>query len=223
MPQARLTLTIPEGVWVGRLTRQYDTVSVRVLAAIRNGDGGVALAKVTGQELRPFLHEINADETVAAFDILSHREDEALVQVETGLPMLLDAACESGIPLNLPFTVRGGEAVWSLTASHDRLSAFHDTLEEYGIAFIVDSVSGEYDRPEALTPHQREVIQTAVRMGYYDTPRQCTQEELADELGLAKSTCSESLHRAEEHVIKHYLTEPEGALGDARRSPKLAV
>lgn len=45
----------------------------------------------------------------------------------------------------------------------------------------------------------------AVEAGYYDTPRTCTLTELADEVGLAKSTCSEILHRAEEIIVKEFI------------------
>lgn len=42
-------------------------------------------------------------------------------------------------------------------------------------------------------------MNAVIERGYYDTPRRCTLTELADELDLAKSTCSERLHRAEEN------------------------
>jgi hypothetical protein len=44
----------------------------------------------------------------------------------------------------------------------------------------------------------------AIDRGYYDTPRQTTLVELADDVGIAKSTCSEILHRVEERVMKEY-------------------
>ncbi|WP_396890915.1 helix-turn-helix domain-containing protein [Natronomonas sp.] len=49
------------------------------------------------------------------------------------------------------------------------------------------------------------MLSTVADRGYYDTPRRCTQEDLADALGIAKSTCSETLHRAEEWVIKRFI------------------
>jgi predicted DNA binding protein len=51
------------------------------------------------------------------------------------------------------------------------------------------------------------VLLTAVECGYYDTPRECSLTELAGELGVAKSTCSETLHRIEEVVVKRFVRE----------------
>lgn len=47
----------------------------------------------------------------------------------------------------------------------------------------------------------------AVEAGYYDTPRDCTLTDLAETVGLAKSTCSETLHRAEGQIIKQFVAE----------------
>jgi predicted DNA binding protein len=54
------------------------------------------------------------------------------------------------------------------------------------------------------------VLVQAVEQGYYDTPRGCTLTELSDELGLAKSTLSERLHRVEEKVVKEFLAGLDG-------------
>ncbi len=50
-------------------------------------------------------------------------------------------------------------------------------------------------------------MRTAVEEGYYDTARTCSLTELAGEVGIAKSTCSETLHRAEETVIKQFIED----------------
>jgi hypothetical protein len=46
--------------------------------------------------------------------------------------------------------------------------------------------------------------------GYYDTPRDCPLTELADELEIAKSTCSGTLHRAEETIVKRFVAQQAG-------------
>jgi len=39
---------------------------------------------------------------------------------------------------------------------------------------------------------------------YYDTQREVSLSELANEFGIAKSTCSEVLHRAEGTIVKEF-------------------
>nr|WP_265472954.1 helix-turn-helix domain-containing protein [Halohasta litchfieldiae] len=60
---------------------------------------------------------------------------------------------------------------------------------------------------QLLSEKQQELVLEAVDRGYYDTPRDCTLTELADAVGIAKSTCSETLHRAEETIIEHFIED----------------
>jgi predicted DNA binding protein len=138
---------------------------------------------------------------------MQHAENTAIVQFETSDPLLLLSIQESGAPLELPLTIQGGEAVLELTASRDRLSAFGQRLEAFGLSYTLDRVYDAVETPDLLTDQQRRLLVTAVEEGYYDTPRECTLTELAQVVGLAKSTASVTLHRAEERVLKEFAAE----------------
>ena len=64
---------------------------------------------------------------------------------------------------------------------------------------------GEYDRRRSparpLTDRQREVLDVAVDRGYYEVPREATLDDLAAELGVAPSTVSDHLRKAESAVL----------------------
>ncbi|WP_232702462.1 helix-turn-helix domain-containing protein [Halobacterium wangiae] len=64
---------------------------------------------------------------------------------------------------------------------------------------------GEYDRfrtPAApLTDRQREVVETATELGYYEVPREATLDDVAAELDVAASTVSDHLRKAEAEVM----------------------
>jgi predicted DNA binding protein len=95
---------------------------------------------------------------------------------------------------------------WELTASHYRLSTLGEQLDEFGIKFDVEYVRDQHGGAQKLlTDRQLRLLTTAVEDGYYDTPRKISLTELADDLGIAKSTASETLHRAEEKVVKQHI------------------
>ncbi len=109
-----------------------------------------------------------------------------------------------------------GEAVWEISAPQERLSELGEQLEAFGIPFDLVSIHQSIDTESLLTDDQYDLLETAVSEGYYDTPRTCTLTELAEAVGLAKSTTSEKLHRAEGKVMKRSF-RPPGA-GRTRRA-----
>ena len=131
------------------------------------------------------------------------------MQFETDQPMLLMAAQDSGIPLEMPFELSNGSAVWELTASSDRLSALGTQLRAFGISFSIDYIQQEVGTSQLLTDSRSETVETAIEHGYYNTPRTCSLTGLAEELDRAKSTVSETLHRAESKIIKQYADHSE--------------
>ena len=60
-----------------------------------------------------------------------------------------------------------------------------------------------------LSEPQREALMLAVRMGYYDIPRGCTTEDLANELGISDQAVTERLRRAIGTFGRHTLLTPE--------------
>jgi DNA-binding CsgD family transcriptional regulator len=54
-----------------------------------------------------------------------------------------------------------------------------------------------------LTARQREVLATARELGYYETPRRATHEDVADRIGLSVGTVTEHLQKIEARVFEH--------------------
>lgn len=208
MPRARLTLTIPEGVWIGDISRRHPDAAFRVLAALTDdGGGGTGLVEIRAPDADAVVAALRSADEVVELTCLQCGDREALVQFETTFPLLLLPVQGSGTPLELPFTLEDGRAVWEVKAPRDRLSALGEQLDEFGIPFQVDFVRREVETEQLLTDRQLRLLTRAEERGYYDTPRGCSLTELADELGMAKSTASETLHRAEGKVIKQFLQQ----------------
>jgi predicted DNA binding protein len=78
-----------------------------------------------------------------------------------------------------------------------------------GLETSVERV-GEFDSPPAepradLTDRQREVVETAVAVGYYRVPREATAAVVAAELDLDPSTVSEHLRKAEARLAQAFV------------------
>ena len=55
---------------------------------------------------------------------------------------------------------------------------------------------------DELTDRQREVVSLAIKRGYYDPNSNVKLKDLADELGMARSTLGEHIKRAEYEIMK---------------------
>jgi predicted DNA binding protein len=58
---------------------------------------------------------------------------------------------------------------------------------------------------ESVTPRRRKVLNKALEAGYFDIPRGSTLQEIADELGIAKTTASQHLRKAEKSIMQFFI------------------
>jgi hypothetical protein len=207
MPHAELTVTLPAEVWIGELSRQFPDATFRVLSAVPRDEEGFGLVDVSSDDPDALLSAMADAPTLTAVDLIRRDGDSVLVQFETTEPLLLASVQAAGVPLSLPLEIVDGRASLELTASRDRISALGSALDAMGLAYSLDRLYESVETASPLTPNQREVLLAAVRDGYYDTPRRTTLTELAESLDVAKSTLSETLHRAEEAVIKAFISD----------------
>lgn len=100
--------------------------------------------------------------------------------------------------------------------AHETLSAFTDHCKDAQIELEMLRVYNPTE-PDAgpwygVTDPQREAMELAVQMGYYDIPRGCTTNELAAELGISDQAVTERLRRAIVTLASHTLI-PEDSEG----------
>ncbi len=209
MPTATLAVTIPESVWIAELSTRFPEATWRVLAALPDGETGVGLVEITAENIATVLSQLDDTGGVRIFEVLHRGENRALVQFETDEPLVLLSMRNSRAPFEPPVTVRDGVATLNITASRDRLSSLGEQLRTFGLEFDVRSIHTSADDDSVVSEEQRRLIETALERGYYDTPRECTLTELADHLGIAKSTASERLHRAEGAIIRAFADDTE--------------
>lgn len=121
-----------------------------------------------------------------------------------------------------------GAAITSLTADPESARIVVETPEAVGERTVVDAVAEQYDRPtllatrgvDAATPlgtsratvgtqftdRQRQVAAVAYHAGYFDSPRRCTGEEVADVLGISPQAFYQHLRRMERTLFDQVVT-----------------
>lgn len=96
----------------------------------------------------------------------------------------------------------------TMVGKHEELS---ERIREYSAADAEPLLRmlGDYQGPsralDTVTPRQREVLETAFEMGYFDVPRATTTAEIGAELDLDPSTVREHLRRAQRNLLSDIL------------------
>lgn len=93
------------------------------------------------------------------------------------------------------------ELVSTLRDVYDRV-----TLRRVGPIDGTDACERVVVNLSRLTDRQRDVLRTAVEMGYFEYPRGATMTEIADELGINDSTLSQHLVAAQSKILTHILS-----------------
>jgi len=204
MVQASLTLTVPDGTWIGAVSRQFPDARFQVRSA-QSCDGlGVGFVELLADDPDAVVDELADADDVHTVEVFHSDGDRALVQIEADAPVLLRVLDRTGVPVEMPFEIADGEVDWQVTTTRNRLSDLAEELDRSEVGYMVEHVRDETSFEDVLTERQQQVLESAIDAGYYDSPRQTTQEALAADLDMAKSTCSEILHRAEERVVKQF-------------------
>ncbi len=207
MAQARLLAQLPDGPWVSEVSREFPDARFQVLTATPGDGAGFALVRITAPDVDAILDAMEAHDTLAEVSVMAADEGMVTVQIEAGAPLLLVAAQQSGIPIEMPVEIQNGIARIDVTGEHDRVAEFGKQLRAMGLEFDVEYVQQRTNPGGSLTERQRELLFAAVELGYYDVPRECTLTELAEHVGIAKSTCSETLQRVERTIVREFVDD----------------
>lgn len=210
MPEAQLTIELPERVWIAEVSSAYPDATFRILAAVPGDSTGYALVRVSSVNVSEIVSDMQDHAQITDLTVVQRSDAQATIQFDTTVPLLLFCSQASGLPFTLPVDIVDGEATVEVTGSTDRLAALGDQLRSYCFDFRVEYVHEHVHTSQLLSDRQREVVRTAIERGYYDSPRRCTLTELAEILGIAKSTCSETLQRVEGTIIKQFVSDMNG-------------
>jgi predicted DNA binding protein len=222
MTEARLRVTLPESTLIGDLSRSFPAATVSILTALPDDAAACACLQVETRKPDAVLTAVETHDHTTECSLIQQSDRKATIQIETTRPLVVQSiAKQAGLPIELPLQISDGEATVDITGTHNRVSEFSSQLTAHGIDFQIEYIRERLHTEQLLSAKQHELLETAVEMGYYDTPRNCTLTELAAAVGIAKSTCSEIIHRAEETVIKDFIDE--GSLpGQADTQPPIS-
>lgn len=198
---------------LGRTLSVDLDVTITLEEVIPTGNRAMPYFWVSGETLDEFEEAIEADPTVEEIHQHLRLTDSALYRAkwaEQVQSLLYSIAEEEGTILDGV----GSSGTWQFTLrfpDRQSLSNFRERCSDLGISLDVKRVysvsADQIDMEYGLTAKQRETLITALEQGYFQVPRETTQQELAEALGVQSSSASETLRRAMAELIANTLLE----------------
>lgn len=171
--------------------------------------GGESLSVTTVSE--PIDELLDREDAVEWYERLDASGDSVTYLCKTGVPDLPPSATPPGTELSVQTVRPNGVGGFTLTlvGTHEAISSELGGCGDGHPPVTLERLA-EYEGPtegrDRLTPRQREVVETAHELGYYEVPREATAADVADRLDLDRSTVTEHLQRAERRLVSAALT-----------------
>lgn len=164
-----------------------------------------------GADLDAFEAAVEADPTVDVGECYTQLEGRRLYRMQ-----ITDAAEVVSYPMWVELGAEQLEAQWREGWWHNRmrfpdreaLVACRQWCADNGFDFELDRIYADevLDPTEPrLTTEQREVLQVAYDMGYFEIPRAVSMAEVADALEISSQAVSERLRRAHQLLIEEFV------------------
>ena len=155
------------------------------------------------------LEEFEKNEAFELSGIIEQKEGMVLTKAYARGPVAMLVHDNPEIWLQTPTQVTSSHGLFmTVHGTTKGLKRFRDDISELLPPSIKIRISKDLKADWIAAPQlpnrRKEVMELAVKLGYYSTPRKCTQRDLADALGVRQGTIAEHLQSAESMIIQSW-------------------
>ncbi|NHI92372.1 MAG: hypothetical protein EAX96_07695 [Candidatus Lokiarchaeota archaeon] len=199
--EGRINIKLPSGKWISDLSNEFPNYIFNITSmSLINNDICNILVEIKGDKFSSLLKKIKDHSSVSESSTISVSSSTVLVNVKTQEPLLLNLFNKEEIIVKYPITIKDGWAEWVFFASRERITSLFEDLKTKKIEIELKSIGKPHDR-KILTERQREILDVALKSGYFEIPRRITLNKLAEKLNIAPSTLSEMIRKIHQKIL----------------------
>lgn len=167
---------------------------------------------VGGQDREAFGSVLAGFPEVTEVEVLQRFDGRTLFRIEWNVdsPTLECVARTGGSVM----AALGTADRWTLTLrfeGHDGAATFQRCCHERDVPLEIDRIGSIPDGPgwggQVVTERQREALESAYERGYFERPREATQEEIAEELDISAAAAGDRLRRGTANLVEAVLRD----------------
>ena len=199
---ARVKVKFPDEIWISIVFEKFPNIQMEIeyfLPYDLEESIGNSIIEIQDFNLDEVLKLVKTHSSVYGFTLLEKEENKARFNVKTKDPYLLYALIKCGVLVKFPVNVRDGYAYWRLVASRESIDELLTIFEQKNINFELLRIGNSPyildEQKERLSIEESQVLEEAIKQGFFEIPRLISLEELANNLGRSKSALSVMLRK----------------------------
>ena len=152
------------------------------------------------------IEDVNTIPAMELKEVLSSNGREILFSTRMSGPIARLIVSQNDAWPIAPILIESKQLVLSMQGTPQGLSTFLNQVQQLlGPRFslpVTKSYPGEWLTAPNMSPRRKQVLETAIHMGYYNHPRQCKQQDIAIQMNRKQGTIAEHLLLAEGNILK---------------------
>ncbi|MBX0287973.1 helix-turn-helix domain-containing protein [Halomicroarcula sp. F28] len=194
---------------------QLTDVTIELDRIVPTGEAVIPYFWISADDTDKLTTDLSADLGINQIKVIDKVEKQMFVRIDWNLTheSILTAIVSTGITL---LSGIGKEKQWTFevrASEQQELSDFQRYCQDHDIPIELTELhaisSLKSDREYDLTEGQRKALVLAYSDGYFDSPREATQADLAAELGITRQAVSSRLQRGMRRLVASTLITPE--------------
>ncbi|WP_224332659.1 helix-turn-helix domain-containing protein [Haloprofundus halobius] len=194
---------------------QLTDVTIELDRVVPTGEAVVPYFWISADDTAKLTTDLSADLGINQVKVIDQLEKQMFVRIDWNLnyESILTAIVNTDITL---LSGIGNNKQWTFevrASEQQGLSDFQTYCQENGIPVELTELhaisSIRSDREFNLTDGQRKALVLAYSRGYFDSPRDATQGDLADELKITRKAVSSRLQRGIRRLVASTLVTPD--------------
>jgi predicted DNA binding protein len=163
-----------------------------------------------GGDVRSILARIREARSVRSIDVTTADRHKLVAEVVSSGCDMCKAFSSFDCFVMGAYSRSPKEIRWRLLLEQSQsLQPLVERLEGIGLKVGILSIA-KLGRIDRLTTRQEEVLRASIDLGYFDYPRKLSLKRLAEAIGVAPGSLSETLRRAEKNAVSECLKSRKG-------------
>ena len=194
---------------LGTVFAELPDITVQLERIIPDANGVVPYFWVRGTETDTIVNQFSEHPGVTDIQLVDSADGEHLMRCQwvSEHDIVLDALIDPDVVL---LSAVGTQNEWTFEIrgeSRGAIATFRNYCHGHGIPITLTELHPLEPRgaQHGLTEKQRDALILAFERGYFDSPRETTLQEIADELGITQQSLSSRLRRGNRRLVEEAL------------------